>query len=65
MVDLGAKTCSCMCWALCGIPCPHVIASIKEMSFEIFDFVHPSLLKSTYVQVYDLVWYGLVLYLVC
>ena len=65
MVDLGAKTDSYRRWALCGIPCPHVIASIKEKDLEILDFVHPSLLKSTYGQVYDLVWYGYVLYLVC
>ena len=65
MVDLGAKTCSCRRWALCGIPCPHAIASIKERGLQILDFVHSSLLISTYGQVYDLVWYGYVAYLVC
>ena len=64
MVDLGVKTCSCRRWALCGIPCPHAIVNIKERDLEIHDFVHYSLLKSTYGQVYDLVWYGYVAYLV-
>ena len=62
-MDLGAKTCSYRLWALSGIPCPHVIACIRETSLEILDFVHSSLLLSTYGQVYDFVHFGYVVYM--
>ena len=51
IVDLGAKSCTCRRWGLCGIPCPHAIASIIERGLNIYDFVHPSLLLSCYGQV--------------
>ena len=41
------------------------LQALKKKGLEILDFVHSSLLKLTYEQVYDLVWYGYVAYLVC
>ncbi|XP_058198332.1 uncharacterized protein LOC131313848 [Rhododendron vialii] len=38
-VDLGAMTCSCRKWDLCGIPCPHAIAAIENRQQQPEEFV--------------------------
>ena len=53
VVDLIAKYCTCRRRGLCGIPCPHAIARIKRCGLDIYDFVHSSLSKSCYEQVYS------------
>ena len=52
-MDLGAKSCTCRRWGLRGIPCPYVIASITQRGLDIYDFVHPSPLKSSYGHVHS------------
>ena len=52
-VNLGAHTCSCRSWDLCGIPCPHAVAAMGWRHLKPEDFVHPSLTKDTFAKVYE------------
>lgn len=53
VVNLKEKNCACNRWSLCGVPCSHAIASILSRGLNIYDYVHESLLKSTYEKLYS------------
>ncbi|KAF7823239.1 uncharacterized protein G2W53_021383 [Senna tora] len=52
VVDIGAKSCSCRSWDLCGIPCEHAISALGWRHLSPEDYVHTSLTKDTYEKVY-------------
>ena len=53
VVDLRAKTCACRRWNLSGIPCAHAISAINSRGLDIYDYVHHSLTKNTYLKIYS------------
>ncbi|CAL2230327.1 unnamed protein product [Prunus armeniaca] len=51
-VDLRAKTCSCIRWDLCRIPCPHAIFAIFYRNEDIEDYVDKLYKKDAYLKTY-------------
>ena len=57
-VKLKEFTCQCGCWQISGIPCSHAMAAISHacgkdaLKDRVAEFVHRSLTKSAYVQIY-------------
>ncbi|XP_016647160.1 PREDICTED: uncharacterized protein LOC107880369 [Prunus mume] len=49
-VDLGTRSCSCMRWDLCGIPCSHAIACISRRRQDPFDYVDECYKKAAYLN---------------
>lgn len=52
VVDLNARTCSCLDWQDLQLPCRHALAAIATTSRPINDFVPPAYHISTYKQIY-------------
>ncbi|KAF4237542.1 hypothetical protein CNMCM6805_006873 [Aspergillus fumigatiaffinis] len=52
VVDLNARTCSCLDWQDLQLPCRHALAAIATTSRPINDFVPPAYHTSTYKQIY-------------
>jgi hypothetical protein len=52
VVDLNARTCSCLDWQDLQLPCRHALAAIAITSRPINDFVPPAYHISTYKQIY-------------
>ncbi|CAL9005975.1 unnamed protein product [Prunus brigantina] len=53
VVDLGTRSCSCMRWDLCGIPCSHAIACISRRRQDPFDYVDECYKKAAYLKSYN------------
>ncbi|PQM41516.1 uncharacterized protein Pyn_01377 [Prunus yedoensis var. nudiflora] len=53
VVDLGTRSCSCMRWDLCGIPCSHAIARISRRRQDPFDYVNEYYKKAAYLKSYN------------
>ncbi|CAL8122754.1 unnamed protein product [Prunus armeniaca] len=52
-VDLGTRSCSCMRWDLCGIPCSHAITCISRRRQDPFDYVDECYKKAAYLKSYN------------
>ena len=52
VVDLRARQCSCRCWAISGIPCPHAISCIHWRRNDPENFVAGWYKKEKYMTTY-------------
>nr|GLL25589.1 uncharacterized protein LOC109174707 [Ipomoea trifida] len=52
-VDLAQRQCSCRGWDLTGIPCSHVVASIRKQRESPEDFVHQCYTVDSYLRAYE------------
>ncbi|XP_073129065.1 uncharacterized protein [Henckelia pumila] len=53
VVDLAKKECSCGRFQLCGYPCAHACAAIREHRMQISEFVHQYYKKEAYLRTYS------------
>ena len=53
VVDLERKTCTCLKWEILGIPCCHVLASIKVRNWDPYVFCKHWYLSSVYRTTYN------------
>ena len=52
-VHLGNRTCGCMRWDLCGIPCQHVISCLNRMGYSVEDYVDKVYTTANYKKAYS------------
>ncbi|XP_073030604.1 uncharacterized protein [Primulina eburnea] len=53
VVDLAKKECSCGRFQLCGYPCAHACAAIREHRTQVSEFVHQYYKKEAYLRTYS------------
>ncbi|XP_075504249.1 uncharacterized protein LOC142541652 [Primulina tabacum] len=53
VVDLAKKECSCGRFQLCGYPCAHACAAIREHRMQVSEFVHQYYKKEAYLRTYS------------
>lgn len=52
-VDLAIKTCSCMRWDLCGLPCPHAISCILRRKHDPYSYLDECYKREAYLKCYN------------
>ncbi|XP_020887942.1 uncharacterized protein LOC110230205 [Arabidopsis lyrata subsp. lyrata] len=51
-VSLSGRSCACRMWDLTGIPCRHAVCAIREMNFEVEDYISDYYLTAKWQETY-------------